>query len=106
MEFWPWLVSCFTFVFVSNFIPSVTMETLRQLVEIGLQMGYKDVELQNFVQDEQNRARDERERERSEKREREEKEMQWIREREELAALEHKRKMELLEMEQREVKDL
>ena len=71
------------------------MESLKELVELGKEMGYKEEELQRFVQDEQKRAREEREIERRARQEREEREMEW-------AEKEHRRKMELLELESKE----
>jgi len=41
------------------------MDTLKQLIDLGMQMGLQDVELQTFVKEEQNKAREERGKERN-----------------------------------------
>jgi len=71
------------------------MESLKQLVDLGKEMGYKDEALQQFVKEEQAKARDEREQERIARQEREERQM-------EMAERDHRMKLELLEMESKE----
>ncbi|XP_061180784.1 uncharacterized protein LOC133189428 [Saccostrea echinata] len=77
-----------------------TIKEMKELLEIGTQMGLKDAELQQFVNNEQARLRDEREKDRAERMAKQERDFQLELEikREQNAEAEHKRKIEEMEI--------
>ncbi|XP_033756184.1 uncharacterized protein LOC117338928 [Pecten maximus] len=91
------------------------MTAVKVVMEIGTELGYKGTDLQKFVKDEQDRERDERQSEREQKQKEwdEQQKVEQIKlsilkeqralemDKEERAARDHARKMELLEKEER-----
>ncbi len=59
------------------------MATLKELIELGKELGYEGIDLQKFVAEQQQKEREERRKERELQREKEEQERQLQREREE-----------------------
>ncbi|XP_062612822.1 uncharacterized protein LOC134274563 [Saccostrea cucullata] len=80
-----------------------TIKEMKELLEVGTQMGLKDAELQQFVNNEQARLRDEREKDRAERMAKQEREYQLELEsmKEQNAEAEHKRKIEEMEIDHR-----
>ena len=80
-----------------------TIKEMKELLEVGTQMGLKDAELQQFVNNEQARLRDEREKDRAERMAKHEREYQLELEsmKEQNAEAEHKRKIEEMEIDHR-----
>ncbi len=74
------------------------MATLKELIELGKELGYEGIDLQKFVAEQQEKEREERRKERELQREKEEQERQLQREREER---EQQREMEEKERERR-----
>ena len=60
-------VSCIGIGVVVNFSISINMSTLKQLIELGKEIGYKDEELKEFDKSEQDRKRNKREQQRKDR---------------------------------------
>ena len=76
-----------------------TLTEMKELLDLGTKMGLTDEALKQFVHDEQNRMRDEREKERSERQadKRREFQLQLEKERSDRARAEHQYLLELEE---------
>ena len=79
-----------------------TLKEMKELMELGTQMGLKDASLQQFIKDEQVRLRDERELERSERQAREDREYQLKIEKEHTERAREEREHQLLMEERKE----